>query len=105
MLANAILSCKWRRALASAWALPDGYSRVRYRNRLYGMSVRRFNGGRSLKLFAEALDGGDHVSANLYRSRASERLLPCEMSAERVIEFLCAFEPAENRRRTGPSAR
>ena len=79
------------RAVAVARALPDGYLRVRFRDRLYGLSVKRFNDGRSMKLFAESLDGRDIVSANLYRSATREHLLPCEMSEAKVVAFLNGF--------------
>ena len=96
------------RAITIAHALPDGYFHTRFRDRPYGLSVRRYNGGRSTKLFAESLDGRDVVSANLYRSATREHLLPCEMSEERVVAFLNGFRhaaPVRPESRPEPSKR
>lgn len=80
-----------RAALARAWSLPEGYAVVHHDGRAYGMSVKRFNGGRSLKLYAESLDGGDLVSANLYRGADGDHFRPCEMSEAKVLRFLAGL--------------
>ena len=54
-------------------------------------------GGRSEKIEAMAVngpaDGKGYVSANLYRLAVGDRLLPCEMPAERVLRFLADWRP------------
>ena len=47
------------------------------------------------KVLAEALDGSDLVSANLYRTSDEDVLKPCEMPAEKVLDFLRRQRPAE----------
>ncbi|MEM7752582.1 MAG: hypothetical protein AAF230_04155 [Pseudomonadota bacterium] len=50
--------------------------------------------GRSQKLEAEELGGNDYISFNLYRLAGGESLLkPCEMPAEKVIEFVMNVVP------------
>ena len=44
--------------------LPDGYSKVFFRNNVYGMSVSRFNEGKSIKVYVEELGGADFISMN-----------------------------------------
>lgn len=67
--------------------LPVGWSVVEYDGRRYGVT-RTVRGGRSEKVLAEALDGSDLISANLYRVEGQNLLKPCEMSAEKVVDFL-----------------
>ena len=57
------------------------------------MRRRDFNGGRSSKVFAEALDGTDFISCNYYATSGGERFKPCEMSPEKVRAFLAGFTP------------
>ncbi|PHI19270.1 peptide methionine sulfoxide reductase [Lewinellaceae bacterium SD302] len=68
--------------------LTDGYSVVLYGNKKWGATKTTFTGGRSTKFYAEALDGSDFISLNLYRTRNGPKLKPCEMPAEKVIDFL-----------------
>ena len=74
-------------------ALPDGYSRGRWNNKSWGVTVSRASGNRRIKLYGEALGSNDHVSFNLYIVDGSPRLKPCEMAAEKVIAFVLGFEP------------
>jgi hypothetical protein len=52
-----------------------------------------FAGGRSAKLFAEELGGTDTISLNLYNLVTGPRLYPCEMTEDKVIDFLLTFTP------------
>jgi hypothetical protein len=61
--------------------------------RRYIASKTVFGGGRSVKLVAEEIGGGDYISLNLYRLGAGARLFPCEMPREKVVDFLRAFTP------------
>lgn len=73
--------------------VPVGYTRVRYGGKRWGMRRRDFNGGRSVKVYAEALDGSDFISCNYYATRAGGQFRPCEMAATKVRAFLADFEP------------
>ena len=72
-------------------SLPDGYSEVSYDDRRWGMTVERFNEGKSLKLFARELGGQDFVSLNFYVTGEGEHLKPCEMPEQKVVDFLNAL--------------
>jgi hypothetical protein len=73
--------------------LPEGWSVVRYDGRRYGVTRTVQAGGRVQSVVAEALDGSDLVSANLYVT--DEVLLkPCEMSVAKVVAFLEGWQPA-----------
>ena len=76
--------------------LPTGWSVVRYAGRRYGVTRSTAADNRSEKLFAEALDGSDLVSANLYRVGDKALLKPCEMPAEKVLDFLRGLEPEDS---------
>lgn len=72
--------------------LPVGWSVVEYDGRRYGVTRTVLAGGRSEKVLAEALDGSDLVSANLYRVEGEDLFKPCEMPAGKVLDFLRGFE-------------
>ncbi|MDT9593383.1 peptide methionine sulfoxide reductase [Nocardioides zeae] len=78
----------------------EGRDVVRYRGRRWAVTTRAYAGGRSLKLWAEELGGTDVVSANVYLGPGlgdagrGEAFRPCEMPAERVLDFLRGWEPA-----------
>lgn len=78
------------RALSS---LPAGTMTGAYEARRYVATKSVFNGGKSLKLVAEELGGGDYISLNLYLLDAGARLYPCEMSAAKVTSFVLGFQP------------
>ena len=67
---------------------PMGYSMVHYNNKKYGVTRTDFNKGKSIKLYAEELGGTDFISLNYYITANAERLIPCEMPAEKVIDFI-----------------
>ncbi len=49
-------------------------------------------GGKSHKLVAHERGGADYISMNLYLTDQSGALLrPCEMPAEKVIDFVLRF--------------
>lgn len=80
--------------LARFQRLPIGYSEGDYRGRRYGLTVRTSADGRRSWLFGEDLGGGPHVSGNLYRLRDRTLLKPCEMSPDKVIDFILHFQIA-----------
>lgn len=50
--------------------------------------------GRGEKLVAEALDGSDYISLNLYHLGSGDLLKPCEMPEEKVRAFVRDLTPA-----------
>lgn len=75
--------------LAAFDALPRGSYGATYEGKRYRLIKSVLVTGRSQKLEAEELGGTDYVSFNLYRLQNGEVLLkPCEMTAEKVIEFV-----------------
>jgi hypothetical protein len=68
--------------------VPEGWSVVEYDGRRYGLTRVTRAGGKSTSVFAEELGGSDVVSANVYRTSAGQLLKPCEMPAEKVLDFL-----------------
>ena len=73
----------------------DRLVRGEYDGRRYGLTRTVAAGGRSEKVLAEALDGSDLVSANLYSVDGDDLLKPCEMPEENVVAFLRGMaEPA-----------
>ena len=72
--------------------LPEGYSTVLFENKKYGLTKTTFNNGKSYKIYAEELQGIDFISLNYYVTSSSELLKPCEMSADKVTQFLREME-------------
>jgi hypothetical protein len=81
---------------AALRALPEGYSEGLFQGRRYGVTLRRSGDGRRNSLFARELAGTNVVSFNLYRSKSGNIFLkPCEMSAEKVRDFVQGFRARE----------
>ncbi len=74
--------------------VPQGWTRVRYAGRTYGLSRSERAGGGAVSLYAEELGGADVVSTNVYRTSAGEVLRPCEMPAAKVLAFLAGWTAA-----------
>ncbi len=82
------------RFLAKLGTLPPGASEGRFAGRRYGLTLSASADGRRRWLYAEERGGPGRVSANLYRlADGSTALRPCEMPAERVIDFVLGFVP------------
>jgi len=80
--------------LSAFFAIPPGSSTGQSNGRRYIVSRSELAGGKSHKLVAQELGGGDYISLNVYLTRNSGALLrPCEMPAEKVIAFVVAFTP------------
>lgn len=69
-------------------SIPAGYSEASYKGKKYGLSKEIFNQGKSFKIYAEELGGNDFISLNYYLTSKQAILKPCEMPAEKVIDFL-----------------
>jgi hypothetical protein len=72
--------------------LPTGYSMGWFHGRSYGVTVSRSLDGKRVTLFARELGGQDIVSFNLYRLEDGDALRPCEMSSQKVSDFVLGFE-------------
>jgi len=69
-------------------SLPNGANDVFYNNRRYLLIKETLLKGKLLKLYAHELGGNDVVSGNYYPSIKTGTLKPCEMSDEKVIDFV-----------------
>lgn len=68
--------------------IPEGFSFGLFRNKKYGISKQIYNEGKSFKIFGKDLEGNDYISLNYYCTQKQEILKPCEMPADKVIQFL-----------------
>lgn len=73
-------------------ALPLGTFEGRAHGRRYIVTHSLMAGGKAEKLVAEALDGSDYISLNLYHLAAGDLLKPCEMPEAKVVAFVMALE-------------
>lgn len=78
-------------------ALPAGTTYGHSQTRRYSATKQVFNNGKSLKLVAEELGGTGYISLNVYDLSSGPRLFPCQMSAAKVITFVCTFTPDQPR--------
>ena len=80
--------------LTAFYALPTGSFFGTVNTRRYVVTRQVLAGGKAQKLVANQLGGADYISLNLYRTRHSGDLLrPCEMPAQKVIDFVLALHP------------
>ncbi len=68
--------------------VPVGWSEVAYDGRRWGLTRTDRAAGGTTSIYAEELGGAGCVSANVWRTRTGRVLRPCEMPAERVLDFL-----------------
>lgn len=68
--------------------LPTGYLKGSFMGRTYGVTITRSEDGKRTSLFARELGGQDIVSFNLYGLSSGELLNPCEMSSQKVLDFV-----------------
>ncbi len=69
-------------------AIPNGANDVRYLGKRYLLRKETLLDGKLLKIYAEELGGNDIVSGNYYPSIKGGMLKPCEMSDQKVIDFV-----------------
>lgn len=74
-------------------SVPEGYSEGCYRGRRYGATLKVSADGQRMTFYAEDLGGKNIISFNLYILKSGASLRPCEMTAEKVIEFVLGYEP------------
>ena len=73
--------------------LQSRYHTGNFDGKQYGVSIFRPVKEKVTKLFAEELGGTDIVSFNVFSTKNNGVLLkPCEMSSEKVIEFVLNFK-------------
>jgi len=68
--------------------LTEGAGYVHYRGRRYLLRKETLLEGKLIKLYAKALGNNDIVSGNYYTTLKNGLLKPCEMSDEKVIDFV-----------------
>ena len=68
--------------------VPEGWTRVEFAGRPYGLSRVTRVAGRVVTVTAEELGGPDLVSANIYRTTDADLLRSCEMPDAKVLAFL-----------------
>ena len=73
---------------AKLLTLPDGANDVRYLGKRYLLRKETLLEGKLLKIYAEELGGNDVVSGNYYPTVKDGVLKPCEMSDQKVIDFV-----------------
>lgn len=92
---EAIASTELEVFLAALEQIPLGFGEGSYDGRRYGVTVNASQDGKRLWLFGRELGGADFVSFNLYRLTDGRLALrPCEMPAEKVIEFVAGYRPS-----------
>jgi hypothetical protein len=69
-------------------ALPLGTFHGQAHGRRYVVTRSLVAGGKGQKLVAEALDGSDYISLNLYHLAGGDLLKPCEMTEAKVVGFV-----------------
>lgn len=74
-------------------ALPLGTFRGQAHGKSWIVTRTLVVSGKGEKLVAEALDGSDYISLNLYHLASGGRLKPCEMSESKVRAFVDALVP------------
>jgi len=69
-------------------ALPNASHYVRYKEAKYLLTKETLLDGKLIKVYAQALGHIDVVSGNYYPSIKNGLLKPCEMSDQKVIDFI-----------------
>lgn len=72
--------------------VPEGWTRVLYQGRAYGLARTTRASGGAVSVFAAELGGADVVSANVYRTGHGDQLRACEMPDVKVMDFLRGWE-------------
>ncbi len=68
--------------------IPEGFTLGLFQDRKYAITKHTFNRGKSFKIYGRDLQGTDFVSLNYYTTRKKDLLRPCEMTKEKVIDFI-----------------
>jgi len=73
-------------------ALPEGANDVFYMGKRYLLRKETLLKGKLIKLYAKELGGNDSVSGNYYPTIKKGMLKPCEMSDDKVIDFVLSLQ-------------
>ena len=80
--------------LTAFFAIPLGVTTGWCNGKRYVVSRLEMAKGKSHKLVAHERGGQDYISLNLYLTKNSGALLrPCEMSVQKVTQFVIYFQP------------
>jgi hypothetical protein len=74
-------------------ALPNGANNVFYKAQRYLLRKETLLEGKLIKVYAEDLSSKDIVSGNYYSTIKNGLLKPCEISDEKVIDFVLYAKP------------
>lgn len=69
-------------------ALPLGSFYCNYKGSKYIATKQLYSNGKIVKIYAKELKGNDIVSGNYFLTIKNGLLKPCEMSDEKVIDFV-----------------
>jgi len=69
-------------------ALPNGANDLYYKKQRYLLRKETLLEGKLIKIYAEDLASTDIISGNYYPTMKNGMLRPCEMSDEKVIDFV-----------------
>ncbi|MFI2364100.1 hypothetical protein [Promicromonospora sp. NPDC019610] len=84
-------------------AIPEGWSRARVAGETWGVTRTTRAGGKVVSLEAERLGSAEGLGANIWFTADGAVLKPCEVPAERVMQFLrSAASPEGDARGTTP---
>jgi len=72
--------------------LPTGSFYCVYKGSKYLAIKQLYNKGKIIKIYAKELKGNDIVSGNYFSTIKKGLLKPCEMSEEKVIDFVSLCE-------------
>ena len=71
----------------------EWYSEVEFNNTVYSITKEIFNQWKSIKIYASELWGDDYISFNRYETIRDNYLRPCEISEQKVLQFLNTITP------------
>jgi len=69
-------------------ALPNGANNILFKGQRYLLRKETLLEGKLIKIYAEDLSSTNIVSGNYYPTMKDGMLKPCEMSDEKVIDFV-----------------
>ena len=75
--------------------LPLGTFYVNFRSKKYIVTLQSYSFNKIIKLYARELKGFDIVSGNYFKTIKGGLLKPCEMSDQKVIDFVLNLEIIE----------
>lgn len=84
-------------------AIPEGWSRTRIAGQTWGVTRTTRAGGKVISIDAERLGAAEGLGANVWFTADGAVLRPCEVSEERVMQFLRAAVSPQANARTEPA--